>query len=209
VAQKARAKRTVEPLIGATGRLLCEGFRTAHHTLRLLGSDTLPQMPTSRLDFATLAVQLSSAHTRMTNVMDAAIEKQELPARFTNALPLTFPNFGLIDAFVQQIDRHHAMPETSLYTSISKEFANTCGVNFNNMQDLGGGSKNRHVGLARIRQLSESENPATTGVFSGSYLSVTLECVFRTMMIAESISREAPSGLLIDTPDDNDPYWLS
>lgn len=207
--QEARARRTIEPLIGATGRFLCEGFRTAQHALRLLGSDTSPQIPTSRLDFATLATLLGSAHSQMVSRMDTLLEKQELPARFRDSLPLSFPNFGLIDAFVQQADRHCSMPETSLLASISKEFAKTCGVDFNNMQDLQGGSKNRHVGLAKIRQLSESENPQTTGLFSESYLKVACECVYRTSQIAASIAREAPSGLLSDTPDDDDPHWLN
>jgi hypothetical protein len=207
--QTVRARRTIEPLLAGTGRMLCEGFHTAQQALRLLGSETLPEMPDHRLDFATLAVQLKSAHSQMVTRIDDLLEKREMPARFRNALPLSFPNFGLINAFLQQIDRHHAMPESALCASISTEFANTCGVDFSNMQDLDGGSKNRHVGLARIRQLSQSENPYTTGIFSEAYLKVACECVFRTMVIAECISREALPDLLSDIPDDDDPHWLN
>lgn len=206
--QRARAERTIEPLMARTGRFLCEGIRTAQQALRLLGAQTLPEMPNTRLDFATLAARLGSAHSQMVTVMDRANENQTLPPSFSNAHPLSFPNFGLIDAFVQQADRHYVMPETALAAAISREFANTCGFEFTYMQQLGGGSHVRHVGLANIRQESESANPVTTGVFSQNYLKVALDCVYRSSMIAESISREAPSSFLSDVPDDDDPHWL-
>ena len=44
--------------------------------------------------------------------------------------------FVFVGSPVQQADRHYPMPETALAETISRDFADTCGIDFNYMQDL-------------------------------------------------------------------------
>lgn len=104
---------------------------------------------------------------------------------------------------IQQADRDYPIPYSVLAARVAEDWAESCGIDFIQMQDLDGGATVTHVGLASIQQHSIAADPYTTGVVALSYWICATESLSHAADIATNLASEVPAGLVDTAPDRN------